>query len=127
MRTVIAFAVVAVVWLGAASSARAQGNLVPKPGGAFTPPQGSKPLFPSILKNQEEARLRLEARAALRAPTAMCGMTVIPATPEVDPKSIKKAPTDKKYTMRFVPPSMCGQDSINVPTVVMPPPTVAPR
>jgi hypothetical protein len=111
MRTVIAFAVVAVVWLCAASSARAQGNLVPKPGGAFTPPQGSKPLFPSILKNQEESRLRLGARAALRAPTVMCGMTVIPATPEVDPKSIKKAPTDKKYTMRSVPPSICTQDS----------------
>ena len=123
--TVIAAAAVAV--LGVASSTAAQGNLVPKPGGAFTPAPQSKPLIPEVLKNREameQARRHLQSVRDSNAPTAVCGMTVFPATPEVDPKSIKKAPTDKKFTMRLVPPPMCGSEAS---TVVVPPPTVAPR
>jgi hypothetical protein len=109
--------------LGVASSAGAQGTLVPKPGGAFTPPPQSKPVIPEILKGRE-ALQHLQFAKGLEPPSVVCGMTVIPATPEVDPKSIKKAPTDRKYTMRLVPPPMCGSDAS---TVVVPPPTVAPR
>jgi hypothetical protein len=124
--TLVAAAAVAAV-LGVASSAAAQGNLVPKPGGAFTPPPQSKPLFPQILKGREQALQRLQHAKGMEPPTVVCGMTVIPANPAVDPKSIKKAPNDKKYTMRSVPPGICGQDSNNPPMVVVPPPTVAPR
>ena len=125
MRAVNLIAISAV--LGVASSAAAQGTLVPKPGGAFTPPRQSKPLIPEVLKNREameQARRHLQSVRDSSAPTVVCGMTVFPATPDVDPKSIKKAPADKKYTMRFVPPPMCGSDAS---TVVVPPPTVAPR
>ena len=119
---VIAFAAV----LGAASSVAAQGFPFPKTGGAFSPvPQQSKP-SPSSPEVRDE--LKEQARRALQAqrgaPKTVCGMTVYPALPEVDPKSIKKAPTDKKYTMRLVPPPMCGSEAS---TVVVPPPTVAPR
>jgi len=130
MRTVIAFVVVAVIWLGAIPSARAQGNLIPKSGGAFTPPaRQSGQLFTQMNKAREELQRRLQARAPVGPPTVVCGMTVIPADPTVDPKSIKKIPEDKKYrfTMRSVPPGICTQDSSNAPTVVVPPPTVAPR
>jgi hypothetical protein len=109
--------------LGVASNAAAQGNLVPKPGGAFTPvPRQSNPLFQNdrLDKLKEETRRRLQAQK----PKLECGMTVFPITPDVDPKSIKPAPTDKKYTMRNVPRPMCGQESS---TAVVPPPTVAPR
>jgi hypothetical protein len=112
--------------LGAASSVAAQGSLSPKPGGAFTPvPQQSRPLFQNdqLNKLQEEARRQLESRR----PKVVCGMNIAPADPAIDPKLIKKAPTDKKYTMRLVPPGICSQDSSNAPTVVVPRPTVAPR
>ena len=128
MRTVIALAVIAIAWLGAASGASAQGNLVPKPGGAFTPPpRQSGQLFVQMNEAREELKRRLQARGAVGQPTVVCGMTVIPANPAVDPKSIKKAPDDKKYTMRTVPPGICTQESGNAPTVVVPPPPVAPR
>jgi hypothetical protein len=120
--TLVGAAAVAAV-LGVASSAAAQGNLVPKPGGAFTPvPRQSNPLFQNdrVDKLKEETRRRLQAQK----PKLECGMTVFPITPDVDPKSIKPAPTDKKYTMRNVPRPMCGQESS---TAVVPPPTVAPR
>jgi hypothetical protein len=120
---VIVFAA-AVAVLGAASSAAAQGNLVPRPGGAFSPAAQSKPLFPQILKGRQQALQQLQRAPGFESPPVVCGMQVIPATPEVDPKSIKKAPPDKKYTMRFVPRPSCGSEAS---TVVVPPPTVAPR
>ena len=128
--TLVAAAAVAAV-LGVASSAAAQGNLVPKSGGAFTPvPRQSTPLFQNdqLDKLKEETRRRLQSQR----PKVECGMTIIPATPEVDPKSIKKAPTDKRYTMRSVPRGTCAQEWSNVltvvpSTVVVPAPSVAPR
>jgi hypothetical protein len=123
MRAVTVVAVAAV--LGVASSAAAHGFPFPKSGGAFIPaPQESKPVISLTLKNREEALRKLQSLRGGAQPTVVCGMTIIPATPDVDPKSIKKAPTDKKYTMRTVPRPMCGQEAS---TVVVPPSTVAPR
>lgn len=119
---VVVAAVAAV--LGAASSAAAQGSLVPKSGGAFTQVPEQKPLFPQILQGKAQALHQLQRAPGFESPTVVCGMQVIPATPEVDPKAIKKAPTDKKYTMRFVPRPSCSNEAS---TVVVPPPTVAPR
>lgn len=122
MRAVTAIAVATAAVLGAASSTAGQGFPFPKTGGAFTrAPQESKP---PVVKLKEEALRHLQSQAGLGARTMVCGMTVIPANPAVDPKSIKKAPTDRKYTMRSVPPPACAQESF---TVVVPPPTVAPR
>jgi hypothetical protein len=124
--TLVAAAGVAVV-LGVASSAAAQGFPFPKTGGAFSPaPQQSKPwVLPPTMKDEAEQQARRELRSRIdRDTTVVCGMTVSPAIPEVDPKSIKPAPNDRKYTMRSVPPSLCGS---NASTVVVPPPTVAPR
>ena len=121
MRAVTVSAVVAV--LGVASGAAAQGSLSPKPGGAFAPvPRQTRPLF----QNDQLDKLKEETRRHLQSqrPKVVCGMSIAPANPEIDPKSIKKAPTDKTYTMRFVPPPMCAQEPS---TVVVPPPTVAPR
>jgi hypothetical protein len=42
----------------------------------------------------------------------VCGMTVIQA-PHLDPKSIKSPPDDKQYTMRVVPPPVCGSTSVD--------------
>jgi len=125
MRAVNAFAVAAM--LGVASSAAAQGFPFPKTGGAFSPaPQQSKPwVLPPKMKDEAKQQAMRELRSRIdRGTTVVCGMTVSPAIPEFDPKSIKKAPTDRKYTMRNVPRPMCGQESS---TAVVPPPTVAPR
>jgi hypothetical protein len=131
MRTVNAIAVAAVAVFGAASSAAAQGFPFPKTSGVFIQaPQPSKPVLPAPDKMREEAKeqaLRaLQSQVAPGARTVVCGMTVIPANPAVDPNSIKKAPNDRKYTMRSVPPGICTQDS-SAATVVVPPSTVAPR
>jgi hypothetical protein len=128
MRTVIALVVIAVAVL-TASTATAQSFPFPKSSGAFVPvPPQTKPEISSAVqmrdKAKEQALRKLQSTIVGEAPTAVCGMTVIPAIPDVDPKSIKKAPTERKYTLRFVPPPMCGSSAS---TVVVPPPTVAPR
>ncbi|HEY1306948.1 MAG TPA: hypothetical protein VGF24_25515 [Vicinamibacterales bacterium] len=79
------------------------------------PDQRKQPPPPQLTPNdrqREEAlrTLREEARSRLQGstPKVVCGMTVIPASPALDPNSVKPAPRDKKYTMRSVPPPMCG-------------------
>src|SRR5262245_6127863 len=122
MRRLNVVAVAAAV-LGIASAAAAQGNLSPKARGAFTPvPRQSRPLFRNGPMDalKEDARRRLQPQR----PKVVCGMSIAPANPEIDLKSIKPAPKDKKYTMRLVPAPMCGSDAS---TVVVPAPSDAPR
>jgi hypothetical protein len=69
----------------------------------------------SLSREQQEQMARGLALARLdgERTRVVCGMTVIPVQPSVDPKSIRKAPDDNKYTMRFVPPPMCGSTSVD--------------
>jgi hypothetical protein len=105
------------------SAAIAQTNPLPAPKGLFaqTPPssQYRLPQFdPKALRERGRAMQSLSERDR---PTVVCGMTVIPAHPEVDPKAVKKAPDDKKFTMRSVRPQSCVADA-DQPT----PPPAAP-
>jgi hypothetical protein len=49
------------------------------------------------------------ASASPDKPEVVCGMTVIPADPAVDPK-MRVAPSDRgtAFTMRVVPPTICA-------------------
>ena len=108
----------------ATSAAIAQTNPSPAPKGPFAPtPPSSQFRLPQFDPKAWQDRARAMQLLAARArPTVVCGMTVIPADPEVDPKSVKKAPDDKKFTMRSVRPQSCVADA-NLPT---PPPAPAP-
>ena len=103
--------IVAGAVLGATSSAAAQVNSFRPSAGVFTPvqqPRPKQPAFPQFNDQQREQMLReLQARAATARPQNVCGMTVVPA-PKVDPKALKKAPADRKYTLRSVPRTTFG-------------------
>ena len=103
--------------VGLATIVAAQG-LTPAPS-PFGPSPTKPPLFgPKSLPRQQQeqmARGLALARPDDQRARVVCGMTVIPAQPSVDPKSIKKAPDDKKYTMRLLRPTPC--DSTSVDTV----------
>jgi hypothetical protein len=49
---------------------------------------------------------------AAAAPKVVCGMTVVPADPKVDPK-MRVAPKDDgvKYVLKVVPPAVCSPSS----------------
>ena len=112
--------------LGVATVVAAQG-LTPAPS-PFGPSPQRPPLFDpgpspqkpplsdprSLSRERQEQMARGLALARLEAERTrvVCGMNVIPVQPSVDPKSIKKAPDDKKCTMRVVPPPMCGSTSV---------------
>jgi len=104
--------------LGASSMILAQTSPFPAPKGLFTPAPPKKPLLQFDPKNlrREKALRELQARLTAERPKVVCGMTVFPAHPEIDPKSLKKAPDDKKYTMRSVPPPMCGSADVTPST-----------
>ena len=122
-------AIAAVLGIVSTSSAQVQvlrqpkqDRLIPVP--QIVPPipgpdQRQQPRSPQLTPNdkQREEVLKDLARSALQAQSlkVVCGMTVIPASPALDPKSVKPAPRDKKYTMRSVPPPMCGSADVTLP------------
>ena len=61
-------------------------------------------------KLPQNALRALQSRMASERPKVVCGMTLAPVHPEIDQKSLKKAPDDKKYTMGKVAPEMCRAD-----------------
>jgi len=91
----------------------------PAPGPDQRKQPPSPPLTPNDRQREETLRtLREVARSRLQGstPKVVCGMTVIPASPALDPKSVKPAPRDKKYTLRSVPPPMCGSADVTPST-----------
>ena len=90
-------------------------NLPPAPS-PFGPTPQKPPLFGLRPSPQQLPRLNLPTLPRTPSVEAqrmvVCGMTVIQA-PNLDPKSIKRAPDDKRYTMRVVPPPMCGSTSVD--------------
>ena len=49
-----------------------------------------------------------DGRRRRREPTVVCGMTVVPADPKVDPKMrVAPRPNGTKYTMTMAPPTVC--------------------
>ena len=57
-------------------------------------------------KAQEQLRNALQQRA--QQPQVVCGMTIIPIDPSVDPKIVvPRPPSDTTYTMRLIPPPIC--------------------
>ena len=83
------------------------------PGPSLQKPPLSDPRSRSREHQEQMARGLALARLDAERTRVACGMTVIPAQPSVDPKSIKRAPEDKRYTMRVVPPPMCGSTSVD--------------
>ena len=59
---------------------------------------------------QEQLRnaLQQHAYAGGQQPQVVCGMTVIPIDPGVDPKIVvPRPPSDTTFTMRLIPPPIC--------------------
>jgi hypothetical protein len=76
------------------------------------PPAG-KPVDPRAQELLDDARRALrERQTALRllppeAPRVVCGMTIIPADPSIDPKMLIEVPSAADYTIRRIPPPIC--------------------
>ena len=87
---------------------------------AQTPNDQREPLRDVMSRLQREVQARLGT-----TPKVVCGTTVIPAQPAVDPKSILKTPGGRKFTMRSVRPQMCG-DTPQPPDVAPQPEPPAP-
>ena len=41
-------------------------------------------------------------------PRVICGMTVVPVTPSADPGMVRTVPSDTRYHIRSIPPSLCA-------------------
>ena len=67
-----------------------------------------KKLFQQPPLDQTARAERRADAAASTAPRVVCGMTVIPADPNIDPKMIiRRPPDDTRYTIRVIPPPLC--------------------
>ena len=87
-----------IVLLSSVVPASAQGSRANPYQNLFKPPD---------LKAAARAEQRDNARRATE-PRVVCGMTVIPADPNIDPKIFVERPPDPtRYTMRIVPPPVC--------------------
>jgi hypothetical protein len=63
----------------------------------------SVPLWP-VRRPERSAELKPDATP----PQVVCGMTIIPADPTVDPRiRLTPPPSNTRHTMRMVPPSIC--------------------
>jgi hypothetical protein len=105
----------------AAGPAAPQAAAAPNPQGlpAPGPPKDADAgLFePRDLQQQqqlERARERLQdllrqrqAQPTAREPFVVCGMTIIPIDPAVDPKMISEVPDHVDYKIRRIPPPTC--------------------
>ena len=106
MRIAAIIAFVAVVHIGSASIAAQQPaeGLLPKAnafGNLFAPsskpPSPSRFLFPTRTLNQSPPK-----------PTVVCGLTLIPADPNVDPAIRREVPEDgPRFVIRSVDPKLC--------------------
>jgi len=106
MRIAAILAFVAVVHIGSASLAAQQptDGLPPKAspfGNLFAPsskpPSPPRYLFPTPTFNQRGDK-----------PTVVCGLTLIPADPNVDPAIRREVPEDgPRFVIRFVDPKLC--------------------
>ena len=68
---------------------------------------GQKKPAPNPPKVDWDVRTALEQAQAAR-PAVICGMTVIPADPKIDPKmAVKPKDTGTKYTLKMVEPTTC--------------------
>jgi hypothetical protein len=113
MRIAVMIAFVAVVHVGSASIAAQQSTdgLPPQAtplGNLFAP--SSKPASPPrFLFPTPNPTLNQPANARLAAkPTVVCGMTLIPGDPNVDPAIRHEVPEDgPKYLIRSVDPKLC--------------------
>jgi len=77
---------------------------------AFTPPAnlfGQKKLAPRVPSIDWSWRPSADAKAPAQ-PTVVCGMTLVPADPKVDPK-MKTAAPDRgvTFTLRTIQPATC--------------------
>lgn len=80
--------------------------------GAFQLPSASRRspyrnLFgPPVARRVDEPRTADTRTGQL--PAVVCGMTILPADPAVDPKMLKTMPpADTRHTIRSIPPPVC--------------------
>jgi hypothetical protein len=106
MRITATVAFVAVVSIGSASIAAQQPNgLLPKanPPGSLFAPSSKPPSPPRFLFPTPTPDVRLAPK-----PTVVCGMTLIPADPNVDPGIRREVPEDgSRFSIRSVDPTIC--------------------
>lgn len=82
-----------------------QGSSPPAPTRRVDP---YKKLFQQPPLDQTARAQRRADTAASTAPRVVCGMTVIPMDPSIDPKMIiPRPPGDTRYTIRAIPPPIC--------------------
>lgn len=99
MRPTVVF-VAGALALGIAASAAAQ---------EFKPPPLFAPRVPGTKPPQVDWNWRPPAEPSQPAkPQVICGMTVIPADPKIDPKmALKPKDTGTKYTLKVIEPTVC--------------------
>ena len=83
------------------------GNVVP----AFAQSSRANPYQQLFQTRDLKAVARMQQRNEAPRPSAprvVCGMTIIPADPKIDPKmAIGRPRDDVRYTMRSIEPSIC--------------------
>jgi hypothetical protein len=113
MRIIAIIAVVAVVHIGSASIAAQQpaNGLTPKanPLGNLFAPKSKPPSLPCFLFPTPTPTLNQRSDVHLAPqPTVVCGLTLIPADPNVDPAIRHEVPEDgPRFLIRSVDPTLC--------------------
>jgi len=124
----VAFLLALLVVLEVSSTAEGQAILSPSPRttvGAATPGAASQPaknpfanLFASELQPATKPLVAVALRSAVQIapprakghPRVVCGMTLVPVDPEFDAAMPRVVPESGwKFTIRLVPPRVCGQ------------------
>jgi hypothetical protein len=117
---VLGVAALTLAWAGPSAADQIQSSLAALQAPPVRPlqPQQPRPLFPVPPKGQPlpvpPAEQPLTPNRAVTAPKprVVCGMTLIPTDPKVDPKIASKPDAEKKgdgtkFTIRAVQPTIC--------------------
>ena len=113
MRITAIVAFLAVVHIGSASIAAQQpvDGVLPKasPSGNLFVPKSKSPSPPRFLFPTPTPRLNQPSDVRLpQKPTVVCGLTLIPADPNVDPAIRQDVPEDgPRFTIQSVDPKIC--------------------
>jgi hypothetical protein len=107
MRVISLIVILSVTLLVSPTVAAPQSNIAPPFTGLFRPPSSAppQPATPSVRLDRAKSALlsRLPARV-------VCGMTLMPVDPSLDPKIKHPVPSDgTKFTVRIHKPPVCGQ------------------
>jgi hypothetical protein len=93
---------------GALAAQAAAQEIAPKPWFAPKRPDSHQffgPVKPRVLS---QTPLADPSKTEAPKPRVICGMTVVPADPSIDPGFLKPVPSTTRFTMRIVEPKDCA-------------------